>query len=293
MTTEERNTRSERIDFLDTVELLRLVNDEDQSVAAAVGVQLPQIARSVGLAADVIRSGGRVFYVGAGTSGRIALLDAVECPATFNSPPEWFQAVLAGGEAAAAHAAEGAEDDTGQAAADLVRRGLEPRDLVCGIAASGRTPFTLGGMQYARSIGARTIALVSAPASPMAGIADVAIVVLVGPEVLTGSTRMKAGTAQKMVLNMFSTATMIRLGMTYGNWMINVGMTNGKLRGRGLRMIQSILSVSEDEARLLVERSGGDLKAAVVMGRTHCSRREAEDRLSEAQGDLRRALGER
>jgi N-acetylmuramic acid 6-phosphate etherase len=245
----------------------------------------------VDLAVEAIRDGGRILYVGAGSSGRIAALDAAECPPTFSAAPEWFEAVIAGGAKAIVQPMEGAEDDRTKGAADLKARKTCSRDLVIGLAASGKTPYALAALEYAKTRGARTAAVVAVADSPMARIVDVAIETLVGPEILTGSTRMKAGTAQKLVLNMLSTATMIRMGMTYSNWMINVTMTNTKLRARGVHMLCEILGVNLEEAQKLTERSGGKLKVAVLMGATGCTRKDAEERLASVNGNLRKVLG--
>ena len=252
---------------------------------------MPQIAKAVDQAVEAIRKGGRVLYVGAGSSGRIGALDAAECPPTFSAPPEWVEAVIAGGAKALVHPMEGAEDDPAKAASDLKARKISSKDFVIGLAASGKTPYAVGALEYAKSKSARTAAVVAVQDSPMARIADIVIETLVGPEILTGSTRMKAGTAQKLVLNMLSTTAMIRLGMTYSNWMINVTMTNTKLRTRGVHMLREILGVSLDEAERLSEGSGGKLKVAVLMGATGCSRKDAEQRLESANGNLRKILG--
>jgi len=252
---------------------------------------VPQIAKAVDQAVEAIRRGGRVLYVGAGSSGRIGALDAAECPPTFSAPPEWVEAVIAGGSKALVHPMEGAEDDPVKAASDLKARKISSKDFVIGLAASGKTPYALGALEYAKSKSARTAAVVAVQDSPMARIADIVIETLVGPEILTGSTRMKAGTAQKLVLNMLSTTAMIRLGMTYSNWMINVSMTNTKLRTRGVHMLREILGVSLDEAEKLSQGSGGKLKVAVLMGATGCSRKDAEQRLESANGNLRKILG--
>jgi N-acetylmuramic acid 6-phosphate etherase len=291
MSTERRNPRSVDIDLFPTERILRIINGEDASVAAAVGAAIPQICKAVDLAVDTIREGGRLIYIGAGTSGRIAALDAAECPATFSTPPDWVQAVIAGGPKAVVQAVEGAEDDPTKAAADMKARKVAAKDLLIGVAASGKTPYTLSAMEYGKSKGAKTIAIVAAPNSPMSKVADVTIETAVGPEIITGSTRMKAGTAQKLVLNMISTVTMIRLGMTYSNWMINVSMTNTKLRERGVNILREVLGVTPDEAEKLSQQSGGVLKVAVVMGAMRCTRKEAERRLEEGKGNLRKVLG--
>jgi N-acetylmuramic acid 6-phosphate etherase len=291
MSTERRNPRSVDIDLFPTERILKIINTEDATVATTVSAAIPQIAKAVDMAVAAIRGGGRILYVGAGSSARIAALDAAECPPTFSTPPEWVEAVIAGGPKALVHAMEGAEDDTEKAMADMKSKKLSSRDLVIGIAASGKTPYTCAALEYARTKGARTIALVALPDTLMSKTADLAIETVVGPEIVTGSTRMKAGTAQKLVLNMISTTTMIRLGLTYSNWMINVTMTNVKLRARGLHMLREILGVNHDEAEKLSERSGGQLKVAVIMGALGCSRKEAEQRLAEGDGNLRKILG--
>jgi N-acetylmuramic acid 6-phosphate etherase len=291
MSTERRNPRSVDIDLFPTERILRIINTEDALVATAVNAAVPQISKAVELAVQTIRGGGRVVYVGAGTSGRIAALDAAECPSTFSTPPEWVEAVIAGGSKALNHAVENAEDDAAKAAVDMKARKVCARDLIVGIAASGKTPYTCAALEYARAKGARTVAIVATEDSPMSKRVDIAIETLVGPEIVTGSTRMKAGTAQKLVLNMISTTTMIRLGMTYSNWMINLTMANTKLRTRGVHMLREILGVSLDEAHKLSENSGGKLKVAVLMGALGCSRKDAEQHLIEGNGNLRKILG--
>jgi N-acetylmuramic acid 6-phosphate etherase len=291
MNNERRNPRSVDIDLLPTERILKIINAEDALVANAVAAAIPQIGRVVDSATESIQSGGRIIYVGTGTSGRLAAVDAVECPPTFSTPPEWVQAVMAGGSKAFTHAIEGSEDDREKAAVDLKPKKLTKNDLVIGIAASGGTPYTLAALEFAKSKGARTVALVCTENSPMSKIADLTICAAVGPEVITGSTRMKAGTAQKLVLNMISTATMIKLGMTYSNWMINVGMTNRKLSERGTHILQEILGVKADEAARLIDTSGSNLKLAVIMGAAGCTKEEAEKRLAEANGNLRTVIG--
>jgi N-acetylmuramic acid 6-phosphate etherase len=291
MTTERRSPRSVDIDLFPIERVLKIINAEDALVATAVFEAIPDIARTVELAVEAIRAGGRVIYVGAGTSGRIAMLDAAECPPTFSTPPEWVQAVLAGGPRAFMKADEALEDDRERGAADLKSRRVSKSDVVIGIAASGKTPYTIAALEYARSRGAKTVAIVSSPETPMGKTADITIHTAVGPEVITGSSRMKTGTAQKMILNMISTAAMIRLGMTYSNWMINVSMTNQKLRDRGIQILREILGVNVDEATRLIEKSGSNLKIAVIMGTIGCERKEAEKRLSVAKGNLRQVLG--
>jgi N-acetylmuramic acid 6-phosphate etherase len=290
VTTERRNPRSVDIDLFPTERVLKLINAEDALIAGAVAAVIPEIAKLVDVAVLSIRSGGHVIYVGAGTSGRIAITDAAEIPPTFSAPAEWVQAVIAGGTKSFAKAMEGAEDDREKAAIDLKSKKLTEKDLVIGIAAAGTTPYTIAALEFAKSKGTKTAAIVCSENSPMSKIADITVHLAVGAEVITGSTRMKAGTAQKMVLNMISTATMIRLGMTYSNWMINVSMTNEKLRERGKHMLQEILGVKANDAEKLVEASGANLKVAVIMGATGCDRKEAEKRLTAANGNLRNVV---
>jgi N-acetylmuramic acid 6-phosphate etherase len=290
MNIERRNPRSVDIDLFPTERILKIINGEDALVANAVAAAIPQITKLVDVATECIRSGGRVIYVGTGTSGRIAVVDAVECPPTFGIPPEWIQPVMAGGAKAFMHAAESSEDDSEKGAADLKSRKLTKSDLVIGIAASGNTPYTNAALEFAQSKGAKTAAVVCAENSIMSKTAELTVYIAVGPEVISGSTRMKAGTAQKLVLNMISTATMIKLGMTYSNWMINVSMTNRKLRERAQHILEEILGVKPDEAASLVEASGSNLKVAVIMGALGCTREEAENRLSDAKGNLRAVI---
>ena len=291
MTTERRNPRSVDIDLFPTERVLKIINSEDALVSSAVAAAIPEIAKLVDAAVLSIRSGGHVVYVGAGTSGRIAITDAAEIPPTFSAPEDWVQAVIAGGTKSLAKAMEGAEDDREKAALDMKSKKPTEKDVVVGIAAAGTTPYTLAALEFAKSKGAKTAAIVCSENSPMSKIADITVHVAVGAEIITGSTRMKAGTAQKMVLNMISTATMIRLGMTYSNWMINVSMTNEKLRERGKHILQEILGIKPNDAEKLVEASGANLKVAVIMGATGCDRKEAEHRLMAGNGNLRTVLG--
>jgi len=291
VSTERRNPRTVDIDLFPTERVLKVINAEDATVAAAVAAAIPDVSKLVDAGIEAIRSGGHVIYAGAGTSGRIAVVDAAEIPPTFGAAPEWIQAVIAGGTKAFTKAVEGSEDEYDRAAADLKARKLTKNDLVIGIAATGTTPYTRGALEYAKSKGAKTAAVVCGENTPMSTLADITVYVAVGPEVITGSTRMKAGTAQKLVLNMFSTALMVRLGMTYSNWMINVSMTNQKLQQRGKHILQEILGVTPDDAEKLVAASGGDLKVAVIMGATGCNREEAKQRLAQRNGNLRSIVG--
>ncbi|MBL8179713.1 MAG: N-acetylmuramic acid 6-phosphate etherase, partial [Bryobacterales bacterium] len=267
LTTEQRNPASEAIDTLSTGEMLRIINAEDQRVAVAVEAVLPQIAEAVDQTAAAVARGGRLYYIGAGTSGRLGVLDASECPPTFNAPPDLVQGIMAGGEVALARAAEANEDDPAAGARDLLARGFTGRDVLCGIAASGRTPYVLGAIGKAREMGAFTIGLSCVAGSALEQAAEVGITPVTGPEILTGSTRMKAGTATKLVLNMLSTGLMIRLGMTYGNLMVNVQPKNEKLVDRAQRIIAEAAKVSREEAVALLAESGRSVRTAIVMGR--------------------------
>jgi len=261
--TERENPASVALDTKTTTEILRLINCEDQRVAPAVARVLPQIARAVDLAAQALREGGRMIYVGAGTSGRLGILDAAECMPTFGT--DRVLAIIAGGDGAMFKSKEGAEDDHLQAARDLRRLKLSAKDVVVGISASGHTPYTLGGMRYARRRGAKTVGLTVNPAAPMKHLADVFVAPVVGPEVIAGSSRMKAGTAQKLVLNMLSTATMVRLGRVFSNWMINVQLTNKKLRQRGQQILIKATGASSARAARTLKAAGGNLPMALLM----------------------------
>jgi N-acetylmuramic acid 6-phosphate etherase len=254
-----------------------------------VGREIPQIAQAIDRIVERLETGGRLFYIGAGTSGRLGVLDASECPPTFNTPPELVQGLIAGGDRALRTSVEKAEDDPTQAERDLRDRNFSKADALVGIAASGRTPYVLGGIAYARSLGALTIGLSCTPHSELAEAAEIAITPVSGPEVITGSTRMRAGTATKLVLNMLSTGVMIRLGYVYGNLMVNVQPTNEKLVDRARRIVASIADVSYDEAsRLLAE--AGSVRTAILMSKGKLSRSAAEDKLKIARGRLREAL---
>ncbi len=273
-----------------TAEVVRLMNEEDARVAAAVGEVLPAVARAVDGIVGRLRKGGRLFYVGTGTSGRLGVLDAAECPPTFGVSPELVQGIIAGGYDATYRAVEASEDDRAAGAHDLDARGVVGADVVCGIAASGRTPYTIGAVEHARARGAFTIAVTCVPDSEITRAAEVCIVPVVGPEVIAGSTRLKAGTAQKMVLNMLSTATMIRLGYVTGNRMTNLLTRNTKLRARAERILAAETGLSEEEAAAQLDAAGGDLRAALVMKRACVEREEAERALTEAGGVVQRAV---
>jgi N-acetylmuramic acid 6-phosphate etherase len=290
--TEERNPRSRELDRLPTLELVRVIHHEDATVAAAVRSQLPAIARAVDAIVRALSRGGRLIYVGAGTSGRLAMLDASECPPTFGVSPKLVQAVIAGGRRALTGAVEGAEDADLQGAKDLQLRRVTKADVVVGIAASGTTPYVLGALKLARRRGAMTIGITANPRTPVARLARIAIAPETGPEVLAGSTRMKAGTAQKLVLNLLSTAAMIRLGHVYSNWMVDVALTNDKLRRRGLRILQESSGATAPEAARALEKAGNRLRVALVMLKMKIDAPEARQKLRQAGDNLRRALGE-
>jgi N-acetylmuramic acid 6-phosphate etherase len=287
--TEARNPASEHIDQLPTLDMLRVINDEDARVAHAVALELPHIAQAVDAIAARFDHGGRLFYIGAGTSGRLGVLDASECPPTFSVPPSLFQGIIAGGDGALRNSSEASEDSPEQGAADLAARDFTPQDALVGIAASGRTPYVLGALAHARRLGALTIALTCVPHSEMAAIADIAIAPVTGPEVLTGSTRLKAGTATKLVLNMLSTGVMIRTGAVYGNLMVNVQTTNAKLVDRAQRIIAAATGVDQPTAAKLLNE-GGTVKTAIVMHKLRLDRPAAEARLNAAKGNLTLAL---
>lgn len=290
LSTENQNPATAGIDKMSTLDMLAAINDEDARVAQAVRQALPQIARAVDTVAQSLRDGGRLFYVGAGTSGRLAILDAVECVPTFGVPPEQVQGLLAGGQAAVFRAVEGAEDSAEMGGQDLRQCGLGRGDVVCGIAASGATPYVIGALTYARSIPARTIAICCNLAAPMLELADIGIAVEVGPEVIAGSTRMKAGTAQKLILNMISTATMIRLGKVYRNLMVDLRVTNQKLAGRALRLVMQLTDSDEKQAAALLSATDNDVKTAVVMAKLGISPAAARERLQRADGYLYRVI---
>jgi N-acetylmuramic acid 6-phosphate etherase len=288
--TEARNPASADLDALSPLEIVRLMNAEDATVPAAVATQAEPIARAIGVIAERHRAGGRLVYVGAGTSGRLGVLDASECPPTFNSAPGQVVGVIAGGHAALTTAVEGAEDHPDFAEADLRKLDLSSRDVVVGIAASGRTPYVVGALQFAKSVGAFAIGVACVPDSDLAPVADLTIAPLVGPEVVTGSTRLKAGTATKLVLNMLTTGAMVRLGKTFGNLMVDLRATNAKLNARTNRIVRYLLGVDAAAADGLLVRSDGELKTALVVGRTGMLPDDARRRLAEAGGRVGEVL---
>lgn len=289
--TEKRNPRTADIDLASPLEIVEIINGEDHLVAPAVASQSAEIARAVTIAEESFRDGGRLFYVGAGTSGRLGVLDASECPPTFGTDPEMVQGIIAGGAPALTRAQEGAEDDPGAAARAMDERDVGARDFVVGIAASGTTPYVRAALSRARERGARTgiVACSTPPADVLASV-DVAIVPIVGPEVVTGSTRMKAGTATKLVLNTITTGAMIRLGKTYGNLMVDLRATNAKLSDRAERIVMEVCGTTREGASALLEGAGGRVKTAIVMHLLGVSREESERRLEEAGGVIRRVI---
>jgi N-acetylmuramic acid 6-phosphate etherase len=290
LTTEQLNSRSTNIDQLSTLEIIELMNDEDRTVADAVQAALPSIAKAINSIYQTLKNGGRLFYIGAGTSGRIGILDASECPPTFCTPPEMIQAIIAGGESAVFTAVEGAEDGKDEGADDLCVRNLTKSDIVVGIAASGRTPYVKGALNYARTVGATTISVSCNPNSEISELADHSIEVIVGPEILTGSTRLKAATAQKMVLNMLTTTSMIKLGKVYGNLMVDLHASNLKLVERARNMVMNITGVSYDESVEVLDQTNQKVKPAILMIKGGVSLERAEQLLNESDGFVRKAI---
>jgi len=290
MLTERRNPASEAIDQLPTAEVLKIINAEDARVAHVVHQALGHIAQAVDAVVDRLSAGGRLIYVGAGTSGRLGILDAVECGPTFSIPPGMIQGVIAGGQQAVTTSVEYAEDDQQAAVDDMTAIDLSNSDAVVGIAASGRTPYVLAAVEYANRVGSLTIGLSCNVPAPLLDMADIQIAVPVGPEVITGSTRMKAGTAQKMVLNMLSTATMIKMGKVYGNLMVDVHVTNKKLARRASWILSQITGLDEESAQALLAQADNRVKTAVVMHKNGVSRDEAEALLDAVGGHLRKVI---
>ncbi|MFI4849287.1 N-acetylmuramic acid 6-phosphate etherase [Gimesia chilikensis] len=290
LTTEQRNPASDKIDAMSSLEIVQLMNAEDAGVAAAVAKESETIAAAVDLIAEAFRRGGRLVYIGAGTSGRLGVLDASECPPTFNSPPEQVVGLIAGGRTALTNAVEGAEDHPEFAIADLQELGLSQDDVLVGIATSGRTPYVIAALQYAREQGAAAIAFTCNQENQLADVADLTICPVVGPEVVTGSTRLKAGTATKMVLNMLTTGAMVRIGKTYGNLMVDLRATNKKLIDRSIRILIAFTDLPRDEAETVLEACHGELKTAIVSVKRNVSPERAEELLKQAGGHLRRVL---
>jgi len=288
--TEQRNVATAALDMRTAREIAAIINAEDARVAVAVGRALPEIARAIDAIAQALSSGGRLIYVGAGTSGRIAALDAAECPPTFNTDPEMVQYVMSGGDKALGRAAEAQEDWPALGRRDMARRKPGKRDVVVGISASGRTPYTVAALRYARSHSATTVAVTNNRGSWLERVSEIAIVAEVGPEVVAGSTRMKAGSAQKMILNMLSTGAMARLGYVYGNLMVNVHVKNKKLLERGVTVLEQAAGVSRDTARRALKAGGCSVPVALVMLKARVSKAEARRRLKAARGNVRQAI---
>lgn len=291
--TEQRNPRSQRIDQLSTIEIVDLINAEDRMIAVAVGEEREAIARCIDMVVDTFRKGGRLFYVGAGTSGRLGVLDASEMPPTYGTDPEMVQGIIAGGYEALVRAQEGAEDIRENGGRDLEARGVNEKDFVLGIATSGTTPYVHGALQRARELGARTgFLLCTYPTEELQRTHDVVIAPLVGPEVITGSTRMKAGTATKMVLNTITTASMVLLGKVFGNLMVDLQVTCQKLQDRGERILMEVANLDRAAATTLLNQAGGHVKTAIVMSKLGVDRAEARRLLDENGGVLVRVVGD-
>ncbi|MBN1817038.1 MAG: N-acetylmuramic acid 6-phosphate etherase [Sedimentisphaerales bacterium] len=292
VTTEKRNRRSKNIDRLPTRDLVRLINSEDRLVAPAVGRESKALAAAVDRIVEQMRQGGRLFYVGAGTSGRLGVLDASECPPTFGTDPRLVQGIIAGGRRALVRSIEGAEDHPEEGAAAMDRKKVSPRDAVVGIAACGLTPYVRGALRRARQIGAATIFITCAPETADSAAAEIVINPVVGPEVVTGSTRMKAGTATKLVLNTLTTAAMIRLGKVYGNLMVDLKATNEKLRDRSIRIVMELTDLSRPAARRLLKKASGKVKPAIVMHFRKVDQIKAMTILDRCNQSLRQAIQE-
>jgi N-acetylmuramic acid 6-phosphate etherase len=288
--TEQCNPASAWLDRMTPGEILQLMHAEDRKAVEAVGEALPEVERAASLVLESLRAGGRLIYVGAGTSGRLGVLDAAELPPTFSAPPELVQGIIAGGPEALLRSHEGAEDDPATGALALRAAGAGPRDVVVGIAAGGTTPFVAGALAEARRAAGRTVLITCVPDSPLADQVDIAVAVLVGPEIITGSTRLKAGTATKLVLNMLTTTAMIGLGKVYGNLMVDLQVTASKLEDRGRRILRDVLGIGYEQAGELLLGSGGSVKAALVMARRGVDREAALELLAERGGFVRDLL---
>ena len=288
--TEQCNPATRQIDRLSTLEMVQLINQEDHRCAEAVSRVLPEIAKSVDVIEAQLRQGGRLFYVGAGTSGRLGVIDAAECPPTYGVPSDLVNGLIAGGPLALIKSVEGAEDSREMGKQDLVDRGFSGKDALVGIAASGRTPYVLGAMDYAREVGAPVMALTCCSESEMSRHADITMAPLPGPEVITGSSRMKSGTCQKMILNMLSTCVMVKLGKVYGNLMVDVQATNEKLISRAIRIVQAATGAEESKAQQTLEQCGYACKTAIVMLLLNLDAEEAEKRLQAANGFIARVV---
>lgn len=290
LATERRNSASMDIDSLSTLDMVRLINSEDKKTVEAVEKILPQIAQAIDLTAKALSAGGRLIYVGAGTSGRLGVLDASECPPTFGVPPTLVSGLIAGGREAMFQAQEGAEDSPELGEQDLKNAQITSADVIVGISASGRTPYVVGALRYARSVGAAAVSVACSPDSPIAALADIALTALPGPEVITGSTRMKAGTTQKLILNMLSTGTMIKLGKVYGNLMVDVEETNEKLVARAHRIVVEATGCSSEESSAALSKASGSAKLAIFLILSGLPLENAKEELEKADGHLGLAL---
>lgn len=292
LVSEARNPDTMQIDLMSTPQILAAMNAQDAQVAGAVEKVLPEIAQAVDRIVDAFKAGGRLIYFGAGTSGRLGVLDASECPPTFGVSEDMVVGIIAGGDHALRHPIEGAEDDPNEGRSDLEKIGVSGKDVVVGIAVSGRTPYVIGGLNYALGVGATTVALSCNPGSAIARLADIAISPVVGPEALTGSTRLKSGTAQKLVLNMLTTASMIRIGKSYENLMVDVSVSNEKLAARAIRILVEVADCSPEEAERYLLASNNNVKLAILMALTDLDAEAAQNALTNVDGFLRRAAGQ-
>lgn len=292
LTTETRNKNTMNLDSMTPLEIATIMNKEDDNAVAAVNKVLPEIARAIEWCTVALNNGGRIIYMGAGTSGRLGLLDAVECPPTFGVSPELVVGLLAGGDNAFIKAVEGAEDSTSLGEEDLKKLNLNQKDIVIGIAASGRTPYAVYGLKYAKKVGCKTVVLVCNKGSEMAEVADLAIEPVPGPEVLSGSTRLKSGTVQKMILNMISTGSMVGIGKVYQNLMVDVMQTNEKLVIRAENIVIEATECDRITAEKMLKKAGGSVKLAIAMILFNCNKTEAQDKLNSSHGHIRLALNE-
>ena len=290
LSTEKRNPETMNLDEMNSLEIVQIMNKEDSKVPLAIKQILPNIAKVVDIAADTLKRKGRVFYIGAGTSGRLGVVDSSECPPTFNTSPNDFIGLIAGGERAFIKAIEGAEDSEDLGKQDLINKNFSMNDLCIGLAASGRTPYVIGGLKYAKSLGAKTVSISCNKNSKISQIADFPLEVIVGPEILTGSTRLKAGTAQKLILNMISTGAMIQNGKSYQNLMVDLQMTNKKLETRAVNIIKDATGVDENEAKEYIEKAKGSVKVAIVMILLNCDYETAKKRLEKSEGKVKLAI---
>ena len=290
LVTESRNANTMNIDSLSTIDMISMINEEDKTVPLAVEKEKEKIAKAVDVIADRLSKGGRLIYTGAGTSGRLGIIDASECPPTFGVDFELVQGLIAGGNTAIFKAVEGAEDNEQLGQTDLINKNITKKDVVCGIAASGRTPYVIGGMKYAKRLGAAVICVTMNPDSEMAKLADIAISVVVGPEVIMGSTRMKAGTAQKLVLNMLTTGAMIKLGKVYGNLMVDVKASNEKLIARAKRIVMLATSCELDKVEEVLKETNYDVKLSIMMIKTGLVKEKAQKLLLDNEGYIQKAI---